>query len=88
MPYPPWQGLTSTACCSLPPVQAEYTPKGSYGKLGGIKSYGVGPTDTGKAILVVYDVFGYSPQILQGECVDPRVASVYRSSRRSHVADA
>lgn len=65
--------LTYSACCSLPPVQAEYTPKGSYGKVAGLKSYGVGPTDTGKAILMVYDVFGYSPQILQGEW-----ASAYR----------
>jgi hypothetical protein len=60
--------LTPTAeCCTLPPVQAEYTPKGSFGELDGLKTYQTGPTDTGKAILMVYDVFAYSPQILQGE---------------------
>jgi hypothetical protein len=55
------------ACCSLPPVSAEYTPKGTYGKVAGLKSYTVGPEDAKAAVLVVYDVFGYSPQILQGE---------------------
>jgi dienelactone hydrolase len=56
----------SKACCSLPPVSAEYTPKGTYGKVAGLKSYTVGPEDAKAAVLVVYDVFGYSPQILQG----------------------
>jgi hypothetical protein len=56
----------SSACCSLPPVKADYTPKGSYADVAGIKSYTVGPEDSKKSILYVYDIFGYSPQILQG----------------------
>lgn len=74
-------------CCTLPPVQAEYTPKGTYGTLNGIKTYEVGPTDTGKAVLFVYDVFGFSPQILQGEQQRARPAS-YSSPLPNHLADA
>jgi len=54
------------ACCSLPPVQADYTPKGSYSDVNGLKSYIIGEESSKKVILVVYDIFGYSPQILQG----------------------
>jgi hypothetical protein len=56
------------ACCQLPPVEAEYTPKGSYAELEGLKTYFSGPEDAKSAILMVYDVFGFSPQIVQGEC--------------------
>lgn len=56
------------ACCSqLPPVQAEYSPKGSYTTIDGLKAYVIGPEDAMVSVLVVYDIFGYSPQILQGE---------------------
>ena len=54
------------ACCTLPPVEVEYTPKGSYSDVAGIKSYVTGPADSKKIILSVYDVFGFSNQILQG----------------------
>ncbi|WWC69010.1 uncharacterized protein I206_102946 [Kwoniella pini CBS 10737] len=53
-------------CCKLPPVQAEYSPKGSYSTINGLKTYSVGPEDAKVAVVIVYDVFGYSPQILQG----------------------
>ncbi|WWD08664.1 hypothetical protein V865_006777 [Kwoniella europaea PYCC6329] len=53
-------------CCKLPPVQAEYTPKGSYSTINGLKTYVVGPEDAKVTVLSVYDIFGYSPQILQG----------------------
>ncbi|KAL7419773.1 hypothetical protein Q5752_005689 [Cryptotrichosporon argae] len=56
----------SGACCTLPPVQAEYTPKGTYTEVSGLKSYVVGPEDSDKVIVFVYDVFGFSPQIIQG----------------------
>jgi len=55
------------ACCKLPPVEAEYSPKGSYEKINGYKTYVTGPEDSDKAIVAIYDVFGFSPQILQGE---------------------
>ncbi|WVQ91996.1 hypothetical protein IAS59_005804 [Cryptococcus gattii] len=55
------------SCCSqIPPVQAEYSPKGSYTTINGLKAYTIGPEDAKVSVLVVYDVFGYSPQILQG----------------------
>ncbi|WOO78917.1 putative AIM2 family protein [Vanrija pseudolonga] len=56
----------SHQCCTLAPAQAEYTPKGEYADFNGLKTYWTGPTDTGKAVLYVYDVFGFSPQALQG----------------------
>ncbi|WVQ78701.1 hypothetical protein IAT38_000788 [Cryptococcus sp. DSM 104549] len=55
-----------SACCNLPPVEAEYTPKGSYTTVAGLKSYVVGPEDAKTAVLYTYDIFGFSPQILQG----------------------
>ena len=59
--------VTNTAaCCTLPPVQAEYTPKGSYSDFTGLKTYITGEEDAKQAVLIVYDVFGFSPQILQG----------------------
>ncbi|TYJ58781.1 hypothetical protein B9479_000617 [Cryptococcus floricola] len=53
-------------CNDLPPVQAEYTPKGTYTTFSGLKTYAVGPEDAKAAVLYTYDVFGFSPQILQG----------------------
>jgi len=58
--------LTRAACCKLPPVEAEYSPKGSYEKINGYKTYVTGPEDSDKAIVAIYDIFGFSPQILQG----------------------
>jgi hypothetical protein len=70
------------ACCSLPPVQADYTPKGSYSDVNGLKSYIIGEESSKKVILVVYDIFGYSPQILQGECCSGGSSIVPRRSIR------
>ncbi|KAG8930401.1 hypothetical protein FRC01_002827 [Tulasnella sp. 417] len=62
--------MTSSACCSIPPVVIQgYEKKGDFSPYGGLdKAYIVGPDpkDTGKAILVVYDVLGYSTQGQQG----------------------
>ena len=58
-----------SACCDLPPVQAEYTPKGAYTEIGGFKSYVVGPEDAKSVIVMIYDVFGFAPQFLQGSSV-------------------
>ncbi|PYH43675.1 dienelactone hydrolase family protein [Aspergillus saccharolyticus JOP 1030-1] len=55
------------ACCSIPPVVAKgYQPKGEYKTLGGLKTYVTGPESASKAILVIYDIFGFFPQTLQG----------------------
>lgn len=56
------------ACCisQHPDVKAEYTPNGQFGELDGLKASFAGPEPSDKALLVVYDVFGFSPQILLG----------------------
>ncbi|KAI0449518.1 Alpha/Beta hydrolase protein [Xylaria acuta] len=57
----------SEACCRVPPVVDEgYVPKGRYIDLYGLKTYVTGPPDADNAILAVYDIFGFFPQILQG----------------------
>jgi dienelactone hydrolase len=55
------------ACCTLPPVSHDYEPKGKYIAYGGSdKAYVVGPVDTGKALVIVFDIFGFFPQTIQG----------------------
>ena len=54
------------ACCTLPPVQTDYKPKGTFEDVGGLKSYVVGPKDSKLAVLMMYDIFGYWPQTQQG----------------------
>ncbi|KAI3337262.1 dienelactone hydrolase family protein [Xylariaceae sp. AK1471] len=57
----------SEACCRIPPVVDEgYEAKGQYVDIGGIRTYVTGPPDASIAILAVYDIFGFSSQILQG----------------------
>ncbi|CZR51727.1 probable hydrolase related to dienelactone hydrolase [Phialocephala subalpina] len=57
----------SAACCSIPPIVSKgYEPKGKYETIGGLKTYVTGPADATKAILYIYDIFGYFPQSLQG----------------------
>ncbi|KAJ7462766.1 hypothetical protein B0H11DRAFT_95314 [Mycena galericulata] len=57
---------TNAACCSIPPVQSQYTPKGTFKSVGDFKKVYVtgGPSDN--AIVCVYDIFGYFPQTQQG----------------------
>ncbi|KAI1205252.1 Alpha/Beta hydrolase protein [Annulohypoxylon truncatum] len=55
------------ACCNIPPVVSEgYVAKGSYHELGDYKTYVTGPADAEKGIIVIYDIFGYFDQTLQG----------------------
>jgi len=57
----------SIACCTIPPVISKgYEPKGSYGTIDDLKTYITGPDTAKKAILVVYDIFGFFPQTVQG----------------------
>ncbi|KAL2871580.1 dienelactone hydrolase family protein [Aspergillus lucknowensis] len=57
----------SKACCTIPPIIAkDYQPKGEYKVINGLKTYVTGPETATKAILVVYDIFGFFPQTLQG----------------------
>ncbi|PHH65216.1 hypothetical protein CDD81_3075 [Ophiocordyceps australis] len=55
------------ACCNIPPVVSHgYKAKGSYQDIGGFKTYVTGPADATKALIVIYDIFGYFEQTLQG----------------------
>ncbi|CAF9937029.1 MAG: hypothetical protein HETSPECPRED_010533 [Heterodermia speciosa] len=57
----------SEACCSVPPAVAkDYKEKGKFVEIGGLKTYATGPSSATSAILIIYDIFGYSPQAIQG----------------------
>lgn len=57
----------SAACCNIPPVVSSgYAKKGAYSTVGGYKTYATGPQDATKGLVVVYDIFGYYDQTLQG----------------------
>lgn len=57
----------SKACCTVPPVVTEgYKEKGEWITINGMKTYATGPKDAKSALLVVYDIFGFFPQTLQG----------------------
>ncbi|KAK5942222.1 hypothetical protein PMZ80_006177 [Knufia obscura] len=56
----------SKACCNTPPVVSKgYKEKGQYTTVDGLKTYTTGPKSS-SGILVVYDIFGFFPQTLQG----------------------
>ncbi|ORY79524.1 dienelactone hydrolase [Protomyces lactucae-debilis] len=57
---------TNKACCTLPPVQSDYTPKGSYETLGDLKTYITGNQKSNKVLTVIYDIFGFHPATQQG----------------------
>lgn len=57
----------SKACCSVPPVISEgYQEKGNYKTVEGLKTYATGPDNATSALLVIYDIFGFFPQTIQG----------------------
>ncbi|PGH13371.1 hypothetical protein AJ80_06365 [Polytolypa hystricis UAMH7299] len=57
----------SQACCSIPPVVSSgYEKKGKYIELNGLKTYVTGPETASEAILIIYDIFGYFDQTIQG----------------------
>lgn len=63
----PATGGHSKPCCNVPPVVSKgYQAKGTYEEIGGYKTYVTGPADATKAIIVIYDIFGYFEQTLQG----------------------
>jgi hypothetical protein len=49
---------TNEACCSIPPVLAEYTPKGTYKPEGAFDRVYVTGDNKETALIVVYDIFG------------------------------
>ncbi|KAK5148812.1 hypothetical protein LTR04_000474 [Oleoguttula sp. CCFEE 6159] len=57
----------SEACCTVPPIVSKgYEPKGKYITIDGMKTYTTGPSSAKSALLVIYDIFGFFPQTLQG----------------------
>lgn len=57
----------SKACCNVPPVVAKgYKEKGKYIDLNGTRCYATGPSHATSAIFIIYDIFGFSSQALQG----------------------
>lgn len=57
----------SHACCTVPPIVTEnYKEKGQWTTIDGMKTYVTGQSDAKQALLVVYDIFGFFPQTLQG----------------------
>ncbi|KAK3363475.1 Alpha/Beta hydrolase protein [Lasiosphaeria hispida] len=57
----------SEACCNIPPVVSTgYDAKGSYGEVDELKTYVTGPDDASRGIVVIYDIFGYFDQTIQG----------------------
>lgn len=56
----------SHACCTVPPVQVDYKEKGSFTNVEGMKTYQTGSSSAKSGLLVVYDIFGFFPQTLQG----------------------
>ncbi|KAG8917835.1 hypothetical protein FRC00_013164 [Tulasnella sp. 408] len=68
----------SKACCTIPPVVTDtdsYKPKGSYisfehadkekyAKDPITRAYVTGPTDTGKTIIVIFDIFGQGADLI------------------------
>ena len=58
----------SKPCCTVPPaVVKDYSPKGHYITLNnGMQCYTSGPSTASSALLIIYDIFGFSPQALQG----------------------
>lgn len=48
---------------NLTPAQQ---PKGQYTQVDGMKTYETGPSDASRGLLIVYDIFGFWPQTIQG----------------------
>jgi len=59
--------MTCEACKTIPPVVVEgYLTKGEWKEIAGLKTYVTGSSDSKKAIVDIYDVFGLASQTLQG----------------------
>lgn len=57
----------SAACCNIPPIVSEgYQKKGSFQELGSHNTYVTGPADADKGIIVIFDIFGFFDQTVQG----------------------
>ncbi|OXA56734.1 uncharacterized AIM2 family protein C30D10.14 [Folsomia candida] len=50
-----------TSCCTLPPVESNYTPTGSNVQLEDFSVYETGDTKSYKLLICLYDIFGFHP---------------------------
>ncbi|EMC98725.1 hypothetical protein BAUCODRAFT_145757 [Baudoinia panamericana UAMH 10762] len=56
----------SRACCATPAIIGPPYPfEGSFIEIAGTKCYTAGPSTAQAAIFIIYDIFGYSGQILE-----------------------
>ncbi|OZJ02613.1 hypothetical protein BZG36_04286 [Bifiguratus adelaidae] len=53
------QHSSEQACCSIPPVDSNYKAVGTVKRLGDMDVYMVGSTTSNRAIIVLYDVYGF-----------------------------
>ncbi|KAH7339508.1 dienelactone hydrolase [Rhizoctonia solani] len=53
-------------CCTIPPVESNYKPKGTFETINGASTYVIGDKASKKAIIVTMDVFGMVPLTQQG----------------------
>jgi len=61
------ESTQSKACCNLPAIVTKgYEPKGEYITVEGLKTYSTGPSSAKQGILIIYDIFGFFPQTIQG----------------------
>ncbi|KAI8063199.1 Alpha/Beta hydrolase protein [Gongronella butleri] len=51
--------VPTKACCTLKPVESDYEPVGEIIHLGDLPAYVVGPKDSKKSVIVLYDIFGF-----------------------------
>lgn len=57
----------SHACCTVPPIVDDgYKEKGKWIQSDGLKTYHTGSSSAKSGILIIYDIFGFFPQTLQG----------------------
>ncbi|KAJ5690924.1 alpha/beta-hydrolase [Penicillium malachiteum] len=59
--------MSCEACRTIPPVvTGEYTPKGQYEILAGLRTYVTGNQTSTAGIVDIYDIFGLASQTIQG----------------------
>lgn len=59
---------SNTACCSIPPVKSDYTPKGTFKSYGGVSKVYVTGEKSDKAYIAVYDIFGCGQSLCMRVC--------------------
>jgi len=51
----------SKTCCTLPPVESSYIPKGTESVLGDLGLYETGDLSSDRLLICAYDIFGIHP---------------------------